>query len=45
LNYCYTDTSGFIGGMAVLWDTSKVFLYGFRTDANHLAFRVKVLIS
>ena len=45
LNYCYTDTSGFIGGMAVLWDTSKVFLYGFRTDANHVAFRVKVLIS
>ena len=44
LNYYHTDTVGFIGAMAVVWDTSKVFLYGFCTDANHVSFLVKVII-
>jgi len=42
LNYGYTDTLGFIGGMAVLWDTSKVFLYGLRTHPTHVSFLMKV---
>ena len=42
LNYGYTDTLGFVGGMAVLWDTSKVFLYGLRTHPTHVSFPMKV---
>jgi len=43
LNYLYTDPLGFMGGVSVLWDTSKVFLYGFHTDANHVSFLEKVM--
>jgi len=44
LNYFYTPTLGFVGGVAVLWDKAKVFLYGFRSEGNHVSFRVKVMI-
>ena len=42
LNYLYADTLGFMGGVSVLWDTSKVFLYGFQNDAHHVSFLVMV---
>jgi len=43
LNYFHTNTLGFAGRESILWDTSKVFLYGFHTDAYHVSFIVKEL--
>ena len=42
LNYRHTDTFGFVGGMAVLWDNLKVRLYSVMTHATHVSFRMKV---
>jgi len=45
LNYRHTDTLGFFGGMTVLWDISKVWVYGVTTHATHVSFRMKVRSS
>jgi len=43
MNYLYTETLGFEGGVSILWYMSKVFLYGFHIDAKHVLFVVKVM--
>jgi len=45
LNYFYTESLGFVGGVAMLQDTTKVFLYGFVTEPHHINFVIKVTSS
>lgn len=45
LNYFYTKTLGFVGGVFLLWDMSKVFQYGFNTEPYHVSFIAKVKIT
>jgi len=42
LNYLYTRSLGFVGGVSVLWYNNKVFLCGFHNEPYDINFIVKV---
>ncbi|KAJ8421711.1 hypothetical protein Cgig2_032909 [Carnegiea gigantea] len=41
-NYFYTKPLGFIGGVALLWDSSKVYVTRITKESMHVLFIVKV---
>jgi len=44
LNYYYREPLGFVGGVAILWDNSKVKVYGFTGHDMDKSCIVKVRI-
>jgi len=44
MEYFYTEPQGFVGGVSVVWDTSKVALTGITGDDYYVAFQVKVIL-
>ena len=44
MEYVYTEPQGFVGGVSVVWDTSKVALTGITGDDYYVAFQVKVIL-
>lgn len=43
MNYFYTEPQGFVGGVAVLWDSLRVFVTGITVEPMHASFVAKGL--
>ncbi|KAJ8419729.1 hypothetical protein Cgig2_016201 [Carnegiea gigantea] len=43
LEYFYVEPLGFVGGLLVLWDTSKVVLGGINGEDNFVSFAMKLI--
>jgi len=44
MEYFYAEPPGFVGGISIIWDTSKVTLAGLAGENNYVSFRVKVTL-
>jgi len=44
MEYFYTEPHGFVGGVSVIWDTSRVAVTGIIGDDYYVSFQVKVRV-
>jgi len=44
MEYFYTEPQGFVGGVSVIWDTSRVAVTGITGDDYYVSFQLKVRV-
>ena len=42
IEYFYVEPLGFVGGLSIIWDTSKVVVTGLTGENDFVSFYVKV---
>jgi len=45
MNHGFTELTDFVGGVCLIWDSSKVFLVPHRFEPRHITFVMKIRMT